>query len=73
MFGFFKKKSGESPEEQERLQKAAQETARQKVSQEIPEQLRSLGQKFLPEELSILAVSMPILLALLETVKQFLA
>ena len=57
MFGFFKKKSGEIPEEQERLQKAAQETARQKVSQEIPEQLRSLGQKFLPEELSILAVT----------------
>lgn len=57
MFGFFKKKSGEVPEEQERLQKAAAREAERKEASAIPEELRALGQKFLPEEFSILAVT----------------
>ena len=57
MFGFFKKKSGEIPEEQERLQKAAAREAERKEASAIPEELRALGQKFLPEEFSILAVT----------------
>ena len=57
MFGFFKKKSGEIPEEQERLQKAAAREAERKEAPAIPEELRALGQKFLPEEFSILAVT----------------
>ena len=57
MFGFFKKKSGEVPEEQERLQKAAAREAERKEAAAIPEELRALGQKFLPEEFSILAVT----------------
>lgn len=57
MFGFFKKKSGEIPEEQERLQKAAAREAERKEALAIPEELRALGQKFLPEEFSILAVT----------------
>ena len=57
MFGFFKKKSGEVPEEQERLQKAAAREAERKEAPAIPEELRALGQKFLPEEFSILAVT----------------
>ena len=57
MFGFFKKKSGEVPEEQERLQKAAAREAERKDASAIPEELRALGQKFLPEEFSILAVT----------------
>ena len=57
MFGFFKKKSGEVPEEQERLQKAAAREAERKEASAIPEELRALGQKFLPEEISILAVT----------------
>ena len=35
MFGFFKKKSGEVPEEQERLQKAAAREAERKETSEI--------------------------------------
>ena len=46
----FKKKSGEVPEEQERLQKAAAREAERKEASAIPEELRALGQKFLPEE-----------------------
>ena len=57
MFGFFKKKSGEIPEEQERLQKAAAREAERREAPAIPEELRALGQKFLPEEFSILAVT----------------
>lgn len=57
MFGFFKKKSGEVPEEQERLQKAAAREAERKEALAIPEELKALGQKFLPEEISILAVT----------------
>lgn len=57
MFGFFKKKSGEVPEEQERLQKAAAREAERREAPEVPEELRALGQKFLPEEFSILAVT----------------
>lgn len=57
MFGFFKKKSGEVPEEQERLQKAAAREAERKEAPAIPEELRALGQKFLPEEFGILAVT----------------
>ena len=57
MFGFFKKKSGEVPEEQERLQKASARKAERKEASAIPEELRALGQKFLPEEFSILAVT----------------
>ena len=57
MFGFFKKKSGEVPEEQERLQKAAAREAERREASEAPEELRALGQKFLPEEMSILAVT----------------
>ena len=57
MFGFFKKKSGEIPEEQERLQKAAAREAERKEASAMPEELRALGQKFLPEEFSILAVT----------------
>mgnify|MGYP000531392418 CR=1 FL=1 len=43
MFGFFKKKSGEIPEEQERLQKAAAREAERKEAPAIPEELRALG------------------------------
>ena len=57
MFGFFKKKSGEVPEEQERLQKAAARESERREAPEVPEELRALGQKFLPEEFSILAVT----------------
>ena len=57
MFGFFKKKSGEVPEDQVRLQKAPAREAERKEASAIPEELRALGQKFLPEEFSILAVT----------------
>ena len=39
MFGFFKKKSGEVPEEQERLQKAAAREAERREAPEVPEEL----------------------------------
>ena len=52
MFGFFKKKSGERPEEEERL-----EESRKRSQEEAPQELHALGQKFLPEEWSILAVT----------------
>ena len=45
MFGFFKKKSGEIPEEQERLQKAAAREAERKEAPAIPEELRALAGK----------------------------
>ena len=51
MFGLFKKKGGEAPEEQERPQKAA--------DQEIRAGIHAMGQEFLPEELSVLAVTGP--------------
>ena len=54
MFGFFKKKSGEIPEEQERLQKAAAREAERKEAPAIPEELgalgRELGWNFLQDE-----------------------
>ena len=56
MFGLFKKKSAERPEEQDRLRKAADQSARKG---ETPEAVRALGQQFLPQELSILAVTGP--------------
>ena len=60
MFGFFKKKRGEAPEEQEQLRKTAdQETAKQ-GAQSLPEEARTLGQQFQPQELSILAVTGPV-------------
>lgn len=52
MFGFFRKKSGERPEEEERLRESRQESR-----EEVPQELHALGQKFLPEEWSILAVT----------------
>ena len=54
MFGFFKKK-GEEPEETAREQKASQKTANK--------QLKELAAQFLPEELTILAVTGPTALA----------
>ena len=55
MFGLFKKKDGEAPEEQERLRKdAAQEAG----GGESPE-ARAFAAQFLPEELSVLAVTGP--------------
>ena len=52
MFGFFKKKGGEIPEEEQRQRSAARKSAA-----EIPQELRTLGQDFLPEELTVLAVT----------------
>ncbi len=64
MFGFFKKKSGEVPEEQERLRQAEERRAaeqkaaeRAAVPAEVPPGLQKLGKKFLLEEWSILAVT----------------
>ena len=56
MFGLFKKKGGEAPEEQERSQKAADRAAKEG---ETPEGIRAMGQEFLPGELSVLAVTGP--------------
>ena len=57
MFGFFKKKGGEIPEEQQRQQRGAQEGQTRQDAAEVPQEFRALGQDFLPEELNILAVS----------------
>ena len=56
MFGLFKKKGGEAPEERERLQKSADQAAKEG---EAPEGIRAMGQEFLPGELSVLAVTGP--------------
>ena len=57
MFGFWKKKGGEVPEEQQ-WQKSAEQRARERQQAvEIPQALRALGQDFLPEELEVLAVT----------------
>lgn len=55
MFGFWKKKGGEVPEEQQR-QKSAGQRERQQAGA-VPQELRALGQDFLPEELTVLAVT----------------
>ena len=55
MFGLFKKKGGEAPEEQERLRKDAAQEARGGESPEA----RAFAAQFLPEELSVLAVTGP--------------
>lgn len=48
MFGFWKKKGGEVPEEQQ-WQKSAEQRARERQQAvEIPQALRALGQDFLP-------------------------
>ena len=57
MFGFFKKKGGEIPEEQQRQQRGAQEGQTRQDAAEVPQEFRALGQDFLPEELNILAVT----------------
>ena len=59
MFGFFKKKGGEIPEEQQRQQRGAQEGQTRQDAAEVPQEFRALGQDFLPEELNILAVTGP--------------
>ena len=41
MFGLFKKKGGEAPEERERLQKSADQAAKEG---EAPEGIRAMGQ-----------------------------
>ena len=51
MFGFFKKKGGEIPEEQQRQQRGAQEGQTRQDAAEVPQEFRALGQDFLPEEL----------------------
>ena len=55
MFGLFKKKGGEAPEEQERLRKDAAQEAKGGESPEA----RAFAAQFLPEELSVLAVTGP--------------
>ena len=57
MFGVFKKKGGEIPEEQQRQQRGAQEGQTRQDAAEVPQEFRALGQDFLPEELNILAVT----------------
>ncbi|MFR6186162.1 MAG: DUF7021 domain-containing protein [Lawsonibacter sp.] len=58
MFGFFKKKGGEVPEEQQRQQRGRSGGRRTRQdAAEVPQELRALGQDFLPEELEILAVT----------------
>ena len=57
MFGFFKKKGGEIPEEQQRQQRGDQEGQTRQDAAEVPQEFRALGQDFLPEELNILAVT----------------
>ena len=57
MFGFWKKKGGEIPEEQ-LWQKSAEQRARERQEAgAVPQALRALGQEFLPEELEVLAVT----------------
>ena len=55
MFGLFKKKGGEAPEEQEQTQKAAHQAAQRTEDPEA----RAFAAQFLPEELSVLAVTGP--------------
>ena len=50
MFGFFKKKGGEIPEEQQRQQRGAQEGQTRQDAAEVPQEFRALGQDFLPED-----------------------
>lgn len=57
MFGFWKKKGGEVPEEQQWQRSAEQRAKERQQAAEIPQALRTLGQDFLPEELEILAVT----------------
>ena len=44
MFGFFKKKGGEIPEEQQRQQRGAQEGQTRQDAAEVPQEFRALGQ-----------------------------
>ena len=55
MFGFWKKKGGEVPEEQQWQRSAEQRAKERQQAAEIPQALRTLGQDFLPEELEILS------------------
>ena len=55
MFGFWKKKGGEVPEEQQWQRSAEQRAKERQQAAEIPQALHTLGQDFLPEELEILA------------------
>lgn len=57
MFGFWKKKGGEVPEEQQWQKSAEQRAQERQQAAEIPQELRALGQDFLPEELTVLAVT----------------
>ena len=57
MFGFWKKKGGEVPEEQQWQRSAEQRAKERQQAAEIPQALHTLGQDFLPEELEILAVT----------------
>ena len=57
MFGFWKKKGGEIPEEQQWQRSAEQRAKERQEAAEIPQALRTLGQDFLPEELEVLAVT----------------
>lgn len=57
MFGFWKKKGGEVPEEQQWQKSAEQRAQERQQAAEIPQALRALGQDFLPEELTVLAVT----------------
>ena len=43
MFGFFKKKGGEIPEEQQRQQRGAQEGQTRQDAAEVPQEFRALG------------------------------
>lgn len=57
MFGFWKKKGGEVPEEQQWQKSAEKRVQERQQAAEIPQALRALGQDFLPEELTVLAVT----------------
>ena len=57
MFGFWKKKGGEVPEEQQWQKSAEQRAKERQQAAEVPQTLRALGQEFLPEELTVLAVT----------------
>lgn len=57
MFGFWKKKGGEVPEEQQWQKSAKQRAQERQQAAEIPQEFRALGQDFLPEELTVLAVT----------------
>ena len=57
MFGFLRKRAARSPRSRSGSRRRPAREAERREASEAPEELRALGQKFLPEEMSILAVT----------------